>query len=41
MGRGTWWAIIHMVARVGHDLVTKQLVEYHGLFPEILLIKQS
>ena len=21
--RGTWWAIVHGVARVGHDLVTK------------------
>ena len=41
MGRGTWWATIHAVARVGHNLVTKQLVEYHCLFPEILLIKLS
>ena len=21
--RGTWWAIVHGVIRVGHDLVTK------------------
>ena len=23
MGRGAWWATVHWVARVGHDLVTK------------------
>ena len=23
MGRGAWWAALHGVARVGHDLVTK------------------
>ena len=24
MDRGTWWSTAHGVARVGHDLVTKQ-----------------
>ena len=24
MDRGAWWATVHRVARVGHDLVTKQ-----------------
>ena len=24
MGRGAWWATVHGVARVGHDLATKQ-----------------
>ena len=24
MGRGVWWATVHVVARVGHNLVTKQ-----------------
>ena len=23
MGRGAWWAAVHGVARLGHDLVTK------------------
>ena len=23
MDRGAWWATVHMVTRVGHDLVTK------------------
>ena len=23
MGRGAWWAIVHGVARVRHDLATK------------------
>ena len=23
MDRGAWWATVHGVARVGHDLVTK------------------
>ena len=23
MDRGAWWAIVHRVARMGHDLVTK------------------
>ena len=23
MDRGAWWAIVHGVARVGHDLATK------------------
>jgi len=24
MGRGAWWATVHGVGRVGHNLVTKQ-----------------
>ena len=24
MNRGAWWAMVHRVARVGHDLVTKE-----------------
>ena len=24
MDRGAWWAIVHGVARVGHDLATKE-----------------
>ena len=24
MDRGAWWATVHGVARVGHDLLTKQ-----------------
>ena len=24
MDRGTWWATVHRVTRVGHDLATKQ-----------------
>ena len=23
MDRGAWWATVHRIARVGHDLVTK------------------
>ena len=35
MDRGTWWATVHGVARVGHDLVTKpppppMVQEYFG-----------
>ena len=26
MDRGAWWAIVHGVTRVGHDLVTKPTV---------------
>ena len=26
MDRGAWWAILHGVTRVGHDLVTKPTV---------------
>ena len=26
MDRGTWWAIIHGVARVGHDLAHKHIL---------------
>ena len=28
MDRGDWWAIVHGVIRVGHDLVTKPLLCY-------------
>ena len=24
MGRGAWWAMVHGVTRVGHDLTSKQ-----------------
>ena len=24
MDRGTWWAVVSRVTRIGHDLVTKQ-----------------
>ena len=26
--RGAWWATVHGVARVGHDLVTKAIDEF-------------
>ena len=28
MGRGAWWATVHGVSRVGHELVTKQHREH-------------
>ena len=28
MDRGTWWATVHGVTRVGHDLVTKPPPEF-------------
>jgi len=33
MDRGAWPAIVHGVARVGHDLVTKQQISYSCLLP--------
>ena len=27
MARGAWWATVHELQRVGHDLVTKQQQE--------------
>ena len=29
MDRGAWWASVHGIARVGHDLVTKQQYLLH------------
>ena len=30
MDRGTWWAIVHGVTRVGHDLAIKPLPPWQG-----------
>ena len=32
MDRGAWWATVHGVSRVGHDLVTQQQQRVGGLF---------
>ena len=32
MDRGAWWATVHGVARVGHNLETKPLNQYHMSF---------
>ena len=44
--RGAWWAIVHGVARVGHDLVTKPrhqvfyaLFEFYVSLSDVLLHK--
>ena len=36
MERGTWWATVHEVPRVGHDLETKQQ-QQGELYSKILL----
>ena len=38
MDRATWWATVHGVTRVGHDLVTKQpkIVFHHTMNSALL-----
>ena len=37
MGRGTWWATVHGVTRVGHDLATKPPNHHHPEHPVLPL----
>ena len=42
MNRGAWWATVHGVARVKHDLMTKSLTTTQNMFqhfPSNLLFK--
>ena len=34
--RGAWWATVHGIPRVGHDLVTKQQQQLH--FIQVILL---
>ena len=38
MDRGAWWASVHRVARVGHDLATKPPTTIHIYIPRTLML---
>ena len=37
--KGAWWSTVHGVARVRHDLVTKEQVDVH--FEDVVIKRQS
>ena len=37
MDRGIWWATVHGVARVRHDLVTKEQQQQHVHFEDVII----
>ena len=41
MDRGAWWAIVHVIPRVGHDLAIKTKPMYINTAPKLPKVSQA